>query len=59
MISKVLSRARGGGGAPPSAGDEAPDFTATDADGATHTLAGELAHGPLVLVFFPKAFTAG
>jgi hypothetical protein len=35
-----------------SAGDKAPDFSLTAQDGAHVSLAGALAHGPVVLVFY-------
>lgn len=44
------------------AGDEAPDFTAPAALGGepfTFSLADALAKGPVVLYFYPKAFTSG
>src|SRR5205085_5479423 len=43
-------------------GDKAPDFTTTGAVGGKEFklhLAGELKKGPVVLYFFPKAFTSG
>lgn len=43
-------------------GDIAPDFAADAAVGGKHfrfTLADALSHGPVVLYFFPKAFTSG
>ena len=40
-------------------GDVAPDFSATDIDGKHWELAEMLRHGPVVLAFFPKAFTPG
>ena len=40
-------------------GDTAPDFEAPDQHGATHTLEGLLANGPVVLFFYPKAMTTG
>ena len=36
-----------------------PDFTATLADGSTTSLTELLADGPIVLFFYPKAFTPG
>jgi len=40
-------------------GDLAPDFTAVDQTGATVRLSDTLADGPVVLFFYPKAFTTG
>lgn len=40
-------------------GDEAPDFTLTDADGREQTLTGLLEGGPLILYFYPADFTPG
>src|SRR5205814_4085677 len=43
-------------------GDKAPDFTTTGAVGGKAFklhLAEQLKHGPVVLYFFPKAFTSG
>ena len=43
-------------------GDKAPDFTTTGAVGGKEFklhLAEQLNHGPVVLYFFPKAFTSG
>jgi cytochrome oxidase Cu insertion factor (SCO1/SenC/PrrC family) len=37
----------------------APDFSLTDTDGKTVALHDLLARGPVILVFFPKAFTPG
>jgi peroxiredoxin len=37
----------------------APDFTAKDTDGNTLTLSKLLTEGPVILAFFPKAFTPG
>ena len=44
------------------AGDKAPDFTSMGAVGGKEFkihLADQLKHGPVVLYFFPKAFTSG
>jgi peroxiredoxin Q/BCP len=38
-------------------GDTAPDFSLTDQDGQTRTLAMLLADGPLLLFFYPADFT--
>ena len=40
------------------AGDPAPDFTLPGSDGRTYRLK-ELAGHPVVLAWFPKAFTGG
>ncbi len=40
-------------------GDTAPDFTAVDTDNTPHTLSEMVKHGPVILAFFPKAFTRG
>jgi cytochrome oxidase Cu insertion factor (SCO1/SenC/PrrC family) len=38
---------------------KAPDFTLTDTEGNQVTLSALLAEGPVILAFFPKAFTGG
>lgn len=40
-------------------GDEAPPLSATDTEGEPVELAELLERGPVVLAFFPKAFTGG
>lgn len=45
--------------ATPKVGDVAPDFTVKDTDGKSQTLSKLLKTGPVVLAFFPKAFTGG
>jgi peroxiredoxin Q/BCP len=40
-------------------GDKAPPFALPDTDGAPVSLEGLLAKGPVILAFFPKAFTPG
>ena len=40
-------------------GERAPDFELQDQHGATVTLAGLLANGPVVLFFYPQAMTTG
>lgn len=40
-------------------GDKAPDFTLPDTDGKPVQLSRLLADGPVILAFYPKAFTAG
>ncbi len=46
-------------GAAPKVGDLAPDFTVKDTDGKTLTLSEMVKTGPVILAFFPKAFTSG
>lgn len=43
----------------PQVGDTAPDFTVTDTDGKQYTLSELVKQGPVILAFFPKAFTPG
>jgi len=45
--------------ATPKVGDVAPDFTATDSNGKTHTLSEMVKDGTVIVAFFPKAFTGG
>jgi peroxiredoxin Q/BCP len=40
-------------------GDMAPDFTLQGSDGKTHHLADFRGKKPVVLAWFPKAFTSG
>ncbi len=40
-------------------GDRAPEFTLPDTDGKPVTLADLLRAGPVILAFYPKAFTPG
>jgi len=40
-------------------GDVAPDFTVADTEGIAHTLSEMVGRGPVILAFFPKAFTPG
>ncbi len=40
-------------------GDRAPDFTLPDHTGTPVTLSRLLASGPVILAFYPKAFTPG
>ncbi len=44
---------------PAPAAKKAPDFTLTDTEGQPVTLSKLLAKGPVILAFFPKAFTGG
>lgn len=43
----------------PAVGDVAPDFTAKDIDGNELTLSKLVEQGPVIIAFFPKAFTSG
>lgn len=45
--------------AAPSVGQIAPDFTVKDIDGNELTLSKLVEQGPVILAFFPKAFTPG
>ena len=45
--------------APLHVGDKAPDFTVQDTENHPHTLSEAVGHGPVILAFFPKAFTSG
>jgi peroxiredoxin len=45
--------------ATPKVGDVAPDFTVKDTDGKVLHLDEMVKHGPVILAFFPKAFTGG
>ena len=47
------------GSAPLKVGDRAPDFTLPDTQGNAVTLSRLLEKGPVILAFFPKAFTSG
>jgi len=43
----------------PRVGTAAPEFAATDTDGKPVVLSELLRIGPVILAFFPKAFTGG
>ena len=47
------------GATPLKVGDKAPDFTLPDTDGRPVTLSAMLANGPVILAFYPAAFTPG
>lgn len=47
------------GAAPLKVGDKAPDFTLQDTTGSKVTLSQMLEKGPVIVAFFPKAFTPG
>ncbi len=40
-------------------GDKAPDFSLSASDGQTYTLSQFAGDKPVVIAFFPKAFTGG
>lgn len=40
-------------------GDKAPDFSLQASDGNTYTLSQFIGNKPVVIAFFPKAFTGG
>ncbi len=40
-------------------GDKAPDFTLPDTSGSPVALSKLLESGPVILAFYPKAFTSG
>lgn len=40
-------------------GDKAPDFTLPDTDGKPVSLSRLLVTGPVIVAFYPKAFTPG
>lgn len=52
LLSALLSTA-------PGVGDVAPDFTLRDTEGVELTLSKLVEKGPVVVAFFPKAFTPG
>ena len=43
----------------PAVGDVVPDFRATDTEGQALQLSQLLTAGPVIVAFFPKAFTPG
>jgi peroxiredoxin Q/BCP len=47
------------GSGPLKVGDRAPDFTLPDTEGTPVTLSKLLEKGPVILAFYPKAFTSG
>ncbi len=44
---------------PPQVGDRAPDFSLRGTDGKTYSLEQFRGERPVVIAWFPKAFTAG
>jgi thioredoxin-dependent peroxiredoxin len=59
MLDRVRSALGLGSAAPVVVGQRAPDFQLTDSDGQAVTLGQLLAAGPVLLAFFPRAFTGG
>lgn len=59
MFERVRSALGLGSAAPVAVGQRAPDFRLTDSDGQTVTLAQLISRGPVLLAFFPRAFTGG
>ncbi len=55
----LLSFAACAAPAPVKVGEKAPDFTLPSTDGTKVTLSKLLAKGPVILAFYPKAFTMG
>jgi peroxiredoxin Q/BCP len=47
------------GATPLEVGDKAPDFTLPDTEGTPVTLSALLKSGPVIIAFYPKAFTSG
>lgn len=45
--------------AAPNVGDPAPDFQLPGSDGNTYSVSQFTGHKPVVIAFFPKAFTGG
>jgi peroxiredoxin len=57
MASAILSLLLGT--SPLKVGDPAPEFSLPDQDGKPVTLSKALESGPVILAFYPKAFTSG
>src|SRR5512141_1255560 len=57
MTSPILAALLGA--AALKVGDKAPDFTLPDTQGMPVTLSRLLEKGPVILAFYPKAFTPG
>lgn len=47
------------GATPLKVGDRAPDFSLPDTEGGSVSLSKLLQQGPVIVAFFPKAFTSG
>jgi thioredoxin-dependent peroxiredoxin len=59
MLDRVRSALGLGSAAPVAVGQRAPDFRLTDSDGQPVTLGQLISRGPVLLAFFPRAFTGG
>lgn len=59
LLSRALGVFSGLRAGKPAVGDTAPDFTLTSSEGTSVSLAQLRASGPVLLAFFPRAFTAG
>jgi hypothetical protein len=57
MAAEKQAGSRGGGELEP--GQAAPSFSLPGSDGKTHRLADNLGRRPVVIAWFPKAFTGG
>ncbi len=53
MLASMLARAA------PEVGDAAPDFNLLGSDGKYYSLSQYKSEKPVVIAFFPKAFTGG
>ena len=54
-----LAHAGNDEGAGLAVGDKAPAFSLEGSDGKTHALEGHLGKRPVIIAWFPKAFTSG
>ena len=59
LIASLLLALAGNTLASPKVGDAAPDFELKGSDGKTYTVSQFKGHKPVVIAFFPKAFTGG
>jgi thioredoxin-dependent peroxiredoxin len=59
FLDRALGAVGLGNRGPVEVGQKAPDFSLKDSEGRVVTLAGLLSLGPVMLAFFPKAFTGG
>jgi peroxiredoxin Q/BCP len=59
VVSALTLSAAAQSPAPLKVGDMAPDFTLTASDGKTYSLADFRGKKPVVIAWYPKAFTAG